>query len=230
MTNKDIFYNTATFSINDGLKDLELSSGADWFVLLTTPTNANVRVKINSMTAHEIPVKEAWQIGSRDIHTIFISCDAVANEFITIGQHDGNLQIITNPKIDKLDSITTIQKFSDDLLQNLDKIVNPFEFVSMASYTTAGTSTATYYNAILDCDRIRLISNARNLVTLSNCFTLCSLDGKAITSTSSVATSSYGFAVNQNSDIIIDNVRGKNLNIIGAYDGTVTLEKYNLKV
>lgn len=228
MTNRDIFYNTATFPITDGLADLELSSGADWFILLSCPTNANVRVKINSMTAHEIPVKEAWQIGSKNIHTIYISCDAVADEFITIGQHDGNLEVITNPKIDKLDSITLIQSFSDKLLTDLDKITNPYVLSSRNSYSTASTSITTYLNiANLDCDKLRIILFCANASSQESA-SYVNLNGTNITGVRSFTTASYSVP-NYHREIILENVRGLPLVITGVSGAVATVEKYNLK-
>jgi len=105
---KNIFYNVAKQDTSNGLKDFEVSSGQDYFILISAPANANVTVKLNSNTAPAIPIYEFWQFKSTDLEKLYISCDPVAGELI-YGQADGNLEITTNPQIGSINSIAEIE-------------------------------------------------------------------------------------------------------------------------
>lgn len=106
--NNELFYNVGKRNITNGLKDLEISSGQDYFILLEAPDNANITIKLNSEFAPAIPIKVGYQVKSINISKIFLSCDSILNESITYGQADGNLEILPNPNVKNISSITSI--------------------------------------------------------------------------------------------------------------------------
>lgn len=239
----NIFYNVASQDISNGLTDFEVSSGQDYFILLSAPTNANVRVKLNSNTAPAIPIYEFWQFKSADLNKLYISADAVAGASITYGQADGNVEITTNPQIGSIDSITEVQKVSDFdtvLIDKLDKVINPYQ----SSTVTYGESNSTSFVNILQktitCDKIKI-----NLTSPANKINgygywggiIVTIDGILITSNGVDIFSTSG-TINVKNSIIefnTENLKNKTLKIDtysanSSYYTSYLLEEFNYKV
>lgn len=106
--NNELFYNVGKQNITNGLKNLEISSGQDYFILLDAPDDANITIRINNEFAPEIPIKVGYQVKSTNVSKIFLSCDSVLNGVITYGQADGNLVILPNPNVKNIESISKI--------------------------------------------------------------------------------------------------------------------------
>lgn len=231
---EDIFYNIAKKDISNGLKNFEISSAQDYFILLEAPTNANITVRLNSVTAHEIPIKENWQFESADVNKMYISCDPIEGGFIKYGQADGNLIIRPNPTINKIDLINS---FGAEIVSQLDKIINPYEFFESLSGSTNANVSTTMLNLTLDCDKVILnFTGGQKVGGLGYKYgnMVVYLDGANIASNGGVAYSSVGHGESRSSSLELENCRGKILLIAGInYDSTFScfyhLQKYNLK-
>lgn len=151
--NNDIFYNVGTQDISNGLRDFEISSSQDYFIILKAPTNANITIKLNSNDNHEIPLKDGWQISSKDVGKMYLSCDAIEGESITYGQSDGNLIITPNPTINAIDTITYLNNLGTNVINQLEKIVNPYTLISDEKLYLNTQANTTIFNAMLDCDK-----------------------------------------------------------------------------
>jgi hypothetical protein len=231
------FYNVAQKDISNGLNDEEISNGHDYFILLSAPTNANVRVKLNNTSSSEIPLKEFWQINAKDISNIYISCDAVAGESIIFGQGNGDFKITTNPTINAIDSITTVNNFGSNLLTELDKVINPYDTSNILTVSVSSTSTSniTLLQEVLNCDKIilnleggaKFDSSGRRQIGFITAY----LDNEQIFSDGGYYAY-YG--VGKTSSIEFKGVRGKTLkincqNYNNTYTSSAYLQKFNLK-
>lgn len=215
---KDIFYNVAIQDISNGLKNFEISSAQDYFILLEAPTNANITVRLNSVTAHEIPIKENWQFESADVNKMFISCDPIEGAYIKYGQADGNLIIRPNPTINKIDLINRVGMFESALLEQLDKIINQYDFEN--STFLNGSSTASTETILLNsvCVHDKIIvsltppfSHGGVYGAYSRGYVFLKIDNKIV---AYVGSSLNGGDLNFNSNFFeFEGIKGKNIQI-----------------
>jgi hypothetical protein len=155
-----IDYNVVDISINDGLKNYEIASNKSYIHLLSSPAGANVKIKFNSNMGDEIPLKENYAIESSEIEKIYISADSVPDGYIKLGQSNNSkgFKIITAPTINQIEELGSINSFGTNLLNSLDKIINPYDFNnSIRTYNnTTSESEVTLINKTLTCDLIEL--------------------------------------------------------------------------
>lgn len=122
------FYNVGRQSLDDGLDDFQIIAGFDYIIILEAPSNANIQLRLHSITNPQIPLFAGWQLEVKAGTEMFLSCDAVAGGVIKYGQADGNLKIQPNPTINVIDKITEVGGFSDALLLALGKTIHPLDF------------------------------------------------------------------------------------------------------
>ena len=229
---KNVFYNVARQDITNGLRDFEISSGQDYFILLKAPANANVKVRLNSNTAPQIPIYEFWQFKSADVEKIYLSADAINGEYIEYGQADGNVEITTNPQIGSIDSLASVDSFGANLLSSLDKIINPYEFSKQDDYYAIATARTSVLNTTLTCDKIHIISIFPIPTYTSHHSIEIFLDGKILTSQGYYYGSGSVFTPVINLELT--DVNGKTLQVYirsnGSYKCGVNIQEFNLKV
>lgn len=116
-----INYNIVKLNIGNGLKNHAIAGGFNYLILLDAPLNANVLVKFDNNEADGIPLKENGAIEiSSEIRNIYISCDFVTNETITIGQSNTNdLKIIPSTNIQKIEEVSSFGADAQAILQFL---------------------------------------------------------------------------------------------------------------
>jgi len=230
------FYNVGSADISDGLIDYEISSGQDYFILLSAPSNANIQIRLNENTAPLIPIKEHWQFKSADVKKIFISSDAIAGGIIKWGQADGNLEITTNPTINQID---TISQMGVTFAEQMDKIVNPYDLenIEILQGNSNVASRTTVLNTVLDCDKIvfslngGISANEGELIQDGRIELRIGADIVATTGGRNLAN----YAISKSQDITqLEGVRGKTLTIVidnelGLYHGYYFIQKYSLK-
>lgn len=221
------FYNVGSKSIDSELRDYEISSGQDYFILLSAPSNANVRIRLNENTAPQIPIKEFWQFKSKDVTRIYISADAVAGGSITWGQADGNLEIITNPTIDAIDSIG---QMGITYAEQLDKVTNPYDMANSTRerYNMTASSTMGYaLNSTLNCDAVMISIAAGPLNATSTSKGEVSIDGcRVLTSHCNMNNGLIAYPP----PTLFEGVRGKSILIYGGHGMYCTVQEINYKV
>jgi hypothetical protein len=227
---KEVFYNIAQQNITEGLKDFEISSSQDYFIMLEAPTNANIRVKLNSVTAHEIPIKENWQFSSKDVNKMYLSCDPVEGAIIKYGQADGNLEIKPNPTINKIDLITNIGNFESPLLSQLDKIINPYDSIELLNGQIIISSATDIIN-INSCD----FDNLEGIISCvddgnSASLAVIFINGAGVYAQSIFFNATANRANNANQSILLQNLRGKSLRIQAQGNILFHLNKKTKKV
>lgn len=226
---KDIFYNVAIQDISNGLKNFEISSAQDYFILLEAPTNANITVRLNSVTAHEIPIKENWQFESADVNKMFISCDPIEGAYIKYGQADGNLIIRPNPTINKIDTITNIDNFNDNLLTQLDKIINPYTKELLLNYSFSNnTGTYIYSTLSADYDTVEGIISLNDSSGFISVFEAYIDDVRVYAQMVAHNQPAYK-ADNGNFKIKFSHLRGKKVHFFVNGGGALQIEKLTLK-
>lgn len=102
--------NKIPLDISNGLTDHEIGAG-EYIILTKGPTGANVTVKANDSFKAGWPLKVGHSLrGKKEIRKIFVSCDAVAGESITLHQADSNddFELTTPPSTVDVDTITKI--------------------------------------------------------------------------------------------------------------------------
>lgn len=106
-------YNIAKLSISDGLRNHPIPNGMGYLILLSAPPLANVTVRINDNTGDEIPLSELSAISVKNVNRMFISCNSLAGETITLGQAStkSDLEIITSPQIKDIEEIGKVGTF-----------------------------------------------------------------------------------------------------------------------
>lgn len=227
------FYNVGSADISQGLQDFEISSGQDYFILLSAPSNANIHIRLNENTAPQIPIKEHWQFKSADVKKVFISADAISGESIKWGQADGNLEITTNPTINQIGSIS---QMGSTFLEQMDKIVNPYQMPTIITGevdTIAGARTKLLTKS-LSCDKIIIdfcpVTYIKNSFSTQHGNGTISLDGVNICAIGGYNGTSGQF----NQRLEIENVNGKVLEIehyspTSTYTTTYILQQFKLK-
>ena len=232
---KNVFYNVARQDITNGLTDFEISSGQDYFILLKAPANANVKVRLNSNTAPQIPIYEFWQFKSADVEKIYLSADAINGEYIEYGQADGNVEITTNPQIGSIDSLASVDSFGVNLLNSLDKIINPYELVSQDTVSGSPQTVTDLLYETIQNDKIVVTVTGGNFTSNYG-----HLWGRIMTFVDAKCvhyfwgTDAYNGVVTGVNEHTIINKKGKNLTINAICNGTgffltATIKRYNLK-
>lgn len=226
MQDREISYNVGTKDISNGLVDFEILSSTDYFILLKAPTNANLTLKLNSNTNQPIPLKEGFQVEFKNVGKLYLSCDAVEGESIVWGQSDGNLIIKPNPTINAIDTVTEIHQFNDILLNQLDKITNPYIFENV---NIRHTDTATpVLLETLQCDMIEI-----NICAGGYAFGQGGHSGGAVVKIDNIEVLTAHNEVNKT--IFIKDCKGKLLEIIlhsdaPHYISSASINKYTKKV
>ena len=231
-------YNIFKLNITEGLQDKEIANGMDYLVLLSVPTSANVTVKIDDINASEIPLKENFALVSRDVEKLYLNCNPIDGETITIGQSDtvNDFQLITSPTINKIESMNKVNEvnkvtdFDSILLDKLDKIINPYIQPIVLKGSSSSTSLTTLLNKKLDCDKITIdlnMSNTSRYVGNGNILAL--LDGVAICS-----FNGYGGDSAHGNNVTVSNIRGSLLEIqsivvSSTYKANYLLQEFTLK-
>lgn len=231
------FYNVGSADISQGLQDFEISSGQDYFILLSAPSNANVQIRLNENTAPQIPIKEHWQFKSADVKKIYISCEPIAGEIIKWGQADGNLEITTNPTINQIDTISTM---GVTFAEQMDKIINPYDTLNpsiLSAISNASGSLTTMIDTSLDCDKI-IINLKGGIIpendnSASNGLMMLYIDNVLVDTDG--GRNDIDLAVcNPSKVLFLEGVRNKNIKIkylgkSSSYWGFFYIQKFNLK-
>lgn len=152
-------YQVVPLSLDNGLYNHAVSSGKNYIMLLSAPPTANVRIRLGSKEADEIPLKENFAVRCSQVNEIFVSADELPGEKIhlVISSEKSGVMIDPSPQINSIEEITQVENvnnFSQELLTALDKIINPFELVLTEKGSTKVASYTTIFSKILDCDKI----------------------------------------------------------------------------
>jgi len=140
-----INYNIVQLSLDNGLTNKAISSGRDYLILLESPANANVKIKLGESTADAIPLKENYSLNTSNVKDIFVSCDSIAGGRILIGQANTkeDLQIFPVPSLE----------FSNEVLNNLRFAPNgtavqiPISAGTSYDFTKAGQTAIRFVSA-----------------------------------------------------------------------------------
>lgn len=153
-------YNIIPLDISDGLDNHSISAGKTYLILLSAPSGANVKIRLDSNEADQIPLDTNYGIKFDKATQIYVSADAVAGESISIGVSDtsvGDFEVFPSPTVDQIDTIgevTTLAGISTALNTALDKIINPYNPPTIIKGETNSSSLTTLHSATLNCDKI----------------------------------------------------------------------------
>lgn len=233
-------YNIVNLNITNGLHNQAISSGKNYILLTSAPAAAKVTVRLNSNTADEIELKENQGIKASNVKNIYISCNPMDGEKIQIATSTSadDFEIITAPTIrdiEEIAKVTEIEGFSSALLQELDKIINPYIFTEKVNGHIGSTnSLSNDFNSEMQCDmvEITLIPPTGNYSYFHG-FAFIEVDNIRLHSFGGTTMGS-GYASSINSKtFIIDDIKGKRLTILSAglgnNIGSFYIKKFNKK-
>ena len=226
-------YNIIPLSIDNGLNAVQVGTAGGYIRLLEAPAAANVFIHLNESNADPIPLKVYHAIEATDIERIFVTCNAVPGETIKIVQANKaeDFKMITPASDVKLQSLGSYESVA---LEQLDKIINPYNHPSFIYGETSSSSQVTLIDKTLECDKIKVILNFGRDTHSNNRF-----DGLIYTHIDGNFIASCGMNENANGQPFgvfeLENIRGRQLKIVGSVSGdtdctaSFTLQEYTLK-
>ncbi len=223
-------YQVVPLSLDNGLYNHAVSSGKNYIMLLSAPPTANVRIRLGSKEADEIPLKENFAVRCSPVNEIYVSADELPGEKIhlVISSEKSGVMIDPSPQINSLEEITKIENFGSPILEALDKIMQPYEHISTdVLYDSSGTSI-TLIDEVLNCDKVIIDLHcpysANQTYYSSNVY----IDGKPVRSAKTFLFPET-WLQQANTSITLEGVRGKNLRG-SVVRGSITIQKFNKKV
>ena len=230
-------YNLIPLSIDQGLNRVPIGTAGGYIRLLEAPAAANVQIHLNEQNADGIPLKTYHAIEATNIEKIFVSCNAVTGEKITVVQANTakDFKMVTPASDVKLSSLGSYESVA---LDQLDKVINPYLMPKITSDSFASsTTTTTVIQKSLNCDKIRISAAAfkryGNGTPLDSSLAVFMIDNVPIGIIGGYVNSdSRHFSSNLNLELI--GVRGKELKVdweAANDDRTlgILLEEYELK-
>jgi len=150
-------YNIIPLSIDKALDRYPIGTAGGYIRLLDAPSAANVKIHLNDSNADGIPLKPYHAIEASDIDKIYISCDAVPGETVTIVQAAtaNDFRMITPASDVKLSSLEAYESLA---LSQLDKIINPYIIQATTSDVCTTDDETTYLKKTLTSDKIKISS------------------------------------------------------------------------
>jgi hypothetical protein len=149
-------YNLIPLSIDQGLNRVPIGTAGGYIRLLEAPAAANVQIHLNEQNADGIPLKTYHAIEATNIEKIFVSCNAVPGEKITVVQANTakDFKMVTPASDVKLSSLGSYESVA---LDQLDKIINPYNLLTKYSGDYVQTSETTVLSKTLQCDKLKII-------------------------------------------------------------------------
>jgi len=148
-------YNLIPLSIDQGLNRVPIGTAGGYIRLLEAPAAANVQIHLNEQNADGIPLKTYHAIEATNIEKIFVSCNAVPGEKITVVQANTakDFKMVTPASDVKLSSLGM---YESTALEQLDKILNPYYQTKVNVGTASNSSATTIFSKTMECDKIKV--------------------------------------------------------------------------
>ena len=148
-------YNLIPLSIDQGLNRVPIGTAGGYIRLLEAPADANVQIHLNEQNADGIPLKTYHAIEATNIEKVFVSCNAIAGESITVVQANTakDFKMVTPASDVKLSSLGSYESVA---LDQLDKLINPYIHTKLNSGTASNSSATTIFSKTLSCDMIKV--------------------------------------------------------------------------
>lgn len=126
-------YKITPHPIDKGLDNKKLPSDMDYLIILSSPPDANIRVRVDETGADEIPLEEKEGIEVKKTSKVYLSCDPIVNGEIVVAQSDSmtGFKIITAPTIKDIQMISKVDQIGDTF--------TPSDTVTQETVITGGT-------------------------------------------------------------------------------------------
>ncbi len=155
-------YNLIPLSIDKELKSVQIGTAGGYIRLLEAPAAAKVYIHLNESNADPIPLKVYHAIEATNIERIFVSCNAIPGEKITLVQANKTQDFkMVTPASDV--NLAALGSYESLALSQLDKIINPYGIPIVTVLNDSSDTYTTIFSKTLDCDKIEItITSSRN--------------------------------------------------------------------
>lgn len=230
-------YNLIPLSIENGLNAVQIGTAGGYIRLLDAPSAANVEVHLNEKNADPIPLKVYHAIEATDIERIYVTCNAVAGGVIKIVQANtaADFKMVT-PASNV--ALSALGSYEPTALEQLDKIINPYQSpIYTSGYWQSTTTDTLVFSKTFTCDKVNIKASVTSIYISGSNIDVSRvrimLDGVLISSLGGWADSS-GRSFQTNDKTIIENVKNKTIEVYFVSDKTykylgITIEEYTLK-